>query len=65
LESNLASIDDVKFNNTTEQVMELRAGSVSQIKIEDIISDMRILKTYFMSFLEILYQIGMKLISLN
>jgi hypothetical protein len=30
-ESNIASINDVKFNNITEQVMELRAGSVSQI----------------------------------
>jgi hypothetical protein len=30
-ESNLASINDVKFNNITEQVMELRAVSVLQI----------------------------------
>ena len=50
VESNLASINDVKFNNITEQVMELRAGSVSQTKMEDIINDMKDIKNIFHEF---------------
>jgi chromosome segregation ATPase len=50
LESNLASINDAKFNNITEQIMELRAESVSMTKIEDIINETKDIKNIFHEF---------------
>jgi hypothetical protein len=50
LELNSASITDVKSNNITEQVIELRAGSLSQTKMVDIISDIKDIKNIFHEF---------------